>query len=134
MTKKLLTISEWMAADREQVKRDTVIRWLKTGVLRGKLVCSESNQLGRWLVATPPNKRESVPAKRGRRRDEMVTKIALKLNDAFTATCEFCDKKEVFSYSSKRESRYIFAKMLEQVKWVVDQQNKLKFHTCSSIM
>ena len=130
MPKKLLTISEWMAADHEQVKRDTVIRWLKTGVLRGKLVCSESNQLGRWLVATPPNKRESTPAKRGRRRNEMAKKIAAKLIDAFVATCETCGKQETEIYESKREERYLLAVRLQQARWIVDHE-ELKCDKCS---
>ena len=125
MTKKPLTISEWMAADREQVKRDTVIRWLKTGVLRGKLVRSESNQLGRWLVLTPPNKRESAPAKRGRRRSEMAKKIAAKLIDAFVATCYTCGKQEIEIYESKREARYTFATRLAQAGWIVNDDEKL---------
>lgn len=125
MPKKPLSISEWMAADREQVKRDTVIRWLKTGVLRGKLVCSESNQLGRWLVLTPPNKRESAPAKRGRRRSEMTKKIADTLIDAFVATCETCGKQETEIYASKREARYAFAARLAQAGWTVDDDGNL---------
>lgn len=134
MPKKLLTISEWMAADREQVKRDTVIRWLKTGVLRGKLVRSESNQLGRWLVLTPPNKRESTPAKPGRRRNEMAKKIAAKLIDAFVATCETCGKQETEIYESKREERYLLAVRLQRARWIVDQHEALRCDKCSALI
>ena len=138
MTKTMMPLSTWLFADGKKtgktLSRDSAIRWLKTGVLRGKLVRSESNQLGRWLVSTPPGKRESTPAKPGRRRNEMAKKIAAKLIDAFVATCETCGKQETEIYKSKREERYLLAVRLQQARWIVDQHEALRCDKCSVLI
>ena len=95
MTNKMMPLSEWLIADKwetgETKVRDTAIRWLRAGHLKGKIFfrctncdkeyavvdylkdrcpkCNskEKTRRGAWFISTPPGKRESTPPPAGRR-------------------------------------------------------------------
>ena len=95
MTKTMMTLSTWLFADGKKtgkmVGRDTAIRWMRAGYLKGEeifrcIACDhkyavtdyfkdrcpkcnskEKTRRGAWFVSTPPGKRESMPPPAGRR-------------------------------------------------------------------
>lgn len=101
MAKKMLPLSEWLIEDAtvtgKSKARDTAIRWLRAGHLKGKIFyrcinliggipcnreysvvdyfkdrcpkCGSYKKTGRgkWFVLTPPGERESEPPPAGRR-------------------------------------------------------------------